>query len=267
MKKWNYYHLFFFLILSILISISVPTYAKFTYESLWKTLLVEHTKPGTHSRISTTLVDYTAFYHSQSFKTILRYLKQFDTDDLTTLSEKKAFWINTYNIAAIHLILSYYPIKSLQEIGSPELPFEMIPIININNNIYSLNDIFSIIRTEFDDPRLLFCLSNGAISAPNLATTPYQSHLIEKQVSAQFKAFISNKSKGVKIRKGTKSAHLSPLFLWYQSYLPSQDPSPILSFLKPFYPFLSNKYTVYYFKYNWTLNNKKIKRKRYETKY
>ena len=82
------------------------------------------------------------------------------------LSDKQlAYWINAYNAFTIQLILNYYPITSIKDIGYKiQIPCVNTPwdikFIKIEGATYDLNNIeHSILRAKYNEPRIHFAIS------------------------------------------------------------------------------------------------------------
>jgi len=203
-----------------------------------------------------TLVDYEALKDSQlfcnkyiPFVTKLAFTdisKIIGDDDLT-----KAFWINIFNVFAIHIQIAHYSLKKTFAMTVAEkLESLNTYLYNLGGHNYSLNDIHhSILRKndpaglstaydmfksmfssakpqrfhEFDprhkfvlrtfDPRVNFALNFGSISCPPLKYYDYEN--IENQLDHAAKRFCTKEVHIVET-KGRRHIQLSQLFKDYQ---------------------------------------------------
>ena len=165
-------------------------------------------------------VNYKEFkIDSNDLDKYIDHLKKNSPNDSWNNNEKLAYWINAYNALTIQLIIKYYPVKSIKDIGS----FIQIPYINTPWDIecfdisgeknLSLNNIeHGIIRKDFEEPRIHFALVCAAKSCPKLLNEAYRPELLDQQLTKQTKEFLANTSKN-KITKD--KLELSKLFSWY----------------------------------------------------
>lgn len=177
----------------------------------WTKLLKKHvTKSG--------LVDYKGFVEDEEeLDEYLAVLSKNHPDDSWKKNDRLAFWINTYNAFTVKLIVKNYPVKSIKDLGGSLYKINTawdIKFIKIGNKTYDLNNIeHSIIRDEFEEPRIHFAVNCAAISCPKLRNEAYVGNKIDEQLDEQTKYFI-NESKKNKI--GKKVAKISKIFSWYR---------------------------------------------------
>ena len=112
--------------------------------------------------------------------------------------EQMAYWINAYNGFTMQLILKYYPIKSIKDIGSSiQIPFINTPwdikFIRIGNETYDLNNIeHGILRKEFDDARIHMALVCASKSFPRLLNEAFEPAKLNKQLEDQARVFLAD---------------------------------------------------------------------------
>lgn len=176
---------------------------------------------------------------------ILRFEK-FQPTDRWTRSEKLCFWINSYNLYTIKVIVDNYPVKSIKEI--PKV-WDNDFILSINKNI-SLSDIENKILRKMDEPRIHFAINCASISCPNLNNEAFTADKLEKQLTVATKNFINDKSKNIINQLEIK---LSNIFDWFAADF--KEKTTIIDFL--------NKYSktkidvnakMKFMDYNWNLN-------------
>ncbi|WP_317196162.1 DUF547 domain-containing protein [Hymenobacter siberiensis] len=75
------------------------------------------------------LVNYKVFKADEKeFNQYLALLSKNPPAASWSKNEQMAYWINAYNAYTIRLILNYYPVKSIKEIGSSiQIPFVTTP--------------------------------------------------------------------------------------------------------------------------------------------
>lgn len=131
-------------------------------------------------------------------------------------SEQMAFWINLYNALTIDLILAHYPIASLRNLedrttGHRQGAWDQKLII-VEGRELSLNDIEKrILKPIWQDQRIQYALSCGAIGCPNLQPIPYFSDDMERQLSDAAMAYINDK-RCITIEGG--ELRVSSLYRW-----------------------------------------------------
>src|SRR5688572_6814246 len=103
--------------------------------------------------------------------------------------EHIAYWINAYNAFTIELIIKYYPVKSIKDIGSSiQIPFVNTPwdikFIQIGKDKLDLNNIeHGILRKRFFDPRLHMVLVCASKSCPILLNEAYEAKTLDSQLT------------------------------------------------------------------------------------
>ena len=229
----------------------------------------EGTKPISHKLFNDLLkkyvddqgmVDYKGFASENGrLKVYLDALeKNGPNDQHWSQLEQLAYWINAYNAFTIQLILDYYPVESIKDIGANvKIPFVNtawdIKFIKIGGEELSLNNIeHNIIRKNFDEPRIHFALVCAAQSCPKLRNEAYAAASLDEQLTDQAKFFLSNSEKNELSENEIK---LSKIFSWYAGDF-TNDGS-LIEYINQFTPVTVNeKAKKSYKKYNWALNEK-----------
>lgn len=165
-------------------------------------------------------VDYKAFIKdSVELSTYLQLISAAPPDEKTwSKYEQMAYWINAYNAYTIKLIIKYYPIKSIKDIGSSiQIPFVNTPwdikFITIGKEKMDLNNIeHGILRKKFDDPRVHMALVCASKSCPILLNEAYDPKKLDDQFTKQTKAFLADPFRN---KISANKAQLSMLFKWY----------------------------------------------------
>lgn len=203
------------------------------------------------------LVDYRAFLQDRpALQTYLNMLEEQPPSPNWSKAEQLAYWINAYNAYTIDLVLEYYPVQSIKDIGSSvQLPFVNTPwdieFIQLGGQTYDLNNIeHNIIREEFDEPRIHFALVCAAYSCPKLRREAYTAGKLDAQLSEQAGEFLSNPEKN---RIKSDELKLSKLFDWYQGDFTKDQ--TLTEFLKQYTDVaISPDAGITYMEYDWRLN-------------
>lgn len=188
-----------------------------------------NTQPVTHEVFDTLLkkhvgasglVSYQGFQSDRAqLQAYLTYLTSNPPNDENwNSSEKLAYWINLYNAFTVELVLQYYPLKSIKDIGSSvQVPFVNTPwdikFIEIGKEKYDLNNIeHNIIRKLFDEPRIHFAVNCASMSCPKLRPEAYTGVKLEAQLEEQAISFLNDPERNV---IGANEARISKIFRWY----------------------------------------------------
>ena len=156
----------------------------------------------------------------QQLQTLLKQISTIDPRGWSP-AEQKTFWINTYNLTVVSLVLDHYPLDSIRDI---RLSFKSLlnggpwedKYLTIAGQELSLNDIeHRILRPIWPDRRLHFALNCASVGCPNLATDIYKPETLEQQLDAAEKDFLNN-NRAVLWQPGSKTLLLSSIFDWYQ---------------------------------------------------
>jgi hypothetical protein len=224
------------------------------------------TNPVTHEKFTALLkkhvdvngmVDYKGFIaDSTALNAYLKLLESGHPNEKNwSEDERLAYWINAYNAFTIRLIIRNYPVKSIKDLGGSIYRVNTtwdVKFINIEGQNYDLNNIeHSIIRKEFDEPRIHFAVVCAAVSCPKLRNEAYEAKTLDAQLEDQAIHFFNSK-----LRNDISPANpkVSKLMTWYGGDFKDQAKD---------IPTYINKYSkakinegvdLEYLDYNWTLN-------------
>jgi GH15 family glucan-1,4-alpha-glucosidase len=227
------------------------------------------------------VVNYEAMKKSEEFSRYLQLaqsLNSFKPEALENDEEKKAFWINIYNILIIHGVIEFNVHNSVLEIinffgrigyniggyfFSPDdiehgilrknRPLPFLPF-----KPYSDSDPRKNFMVESFDPRIHFALVCAASSCPPVEF--YDAALIDRQLDMAARSFINRG--GIEIEPASGTLWMSAIFSWYSGDFGSSNREIVLSLL----PYLreekkawieKNLSTLFirYLPYNWNLNS------------
>ena len=156
---------------------------------------------------------------------LVEKLKDFKLSTYESWDEKLkvAFWINTYNVLTLRVVIDNYPIRAsfLGSLRFPHNSVRQIPGVwdelqfRVMGRDLTLDDIeHSIIRSEFREPRIHMALVCAAMSCPPLRSEPYSGENLDTQLDDQTRIFLRNKQRFY-IDRGQKRVYLSKIFDWY----------------------------------------------------
>jgi len=203
-------------------------------------------------------VDYQGFLGEKvAFESYLEELKANPPDiNAWTKNDQIAFWINAYNAFTIQLILNYYPVESIKDIGTKlQIPFVNTPwdikFIKIGGEEYDLNNIeHNILRKNFDEPRIHFAIVCASFSCPKLRAEAYKGEKLETQLTQQAKSFLADPNKN-KITQ--TSVEISKIFSWFKGDFTKNE--TLIAFLNRYAQVkIALDADISYMKYDWRLN-------------
>lgn len=125
-----------------------------------------------------------------------------------TLSEKKAYWINVYNVNMIKVLAENYPIKSITYVPTAFTD----DYVNHDGKKVSLDYIQKEIIKEYNDPRVHFVLYATSVSSPVLRNYAFSAATIDNDLEVATREFMTDPTKNTINAGGTK---LSKIFEWY----------------------------------------------------
>ena len=166
-------------------------------------------------------------------------------------AEQIAFLMNVYNAETLQYIIDEYPVKSIKKLG---------PLIGTawdEKNVIlfgektTLNKVeHSILRKDYDEPRLHFALVCAAVSCPPLRREAFTGAKLDSQLDDQAKVFLNEEEKN---RVEGDILYLSSIFKWYGDDFENKHGS-VKKYVNSFYKADTEKLKVKYTDYNWDLN-------------
>ncbi|MBT32053.1 MAG: DUF547 domain-containing protein [Thalassobius sp.] len=167
-----------------------------------------------------------------------------------TEEEKKAFYINTYNILVIQQITKHYPIKSaLDQSGffdkfNHKVAGEMMSLDRLEKKNLIL---------KYKDPRIHFALGCAAISCPKLANFAYSPETIEHQLNNNTRKSL-NDSNIISVDHTHRKLAISKIFDWYHSDF-GNTKKGVLNFINQYRDKkIPESFLLEFQEYNWELN-------------
>ncbi|GAA0879069.1 DUF547 domain-containing protein [Algoriphagus jejuensis] len=218
---------------------------------IWDQLLKSHVKPdGT--------VDYKGFIRDKA--KLDQYLKLISENapDRKTWSKNQqmAYWINAYNAFTVKLIVDNYPVESIRDLG-PKLKIPLIKDVwhykffKIGGVESSLDEIeHSILRKEFEEPRIHFAINCASVSCPPLLNEAFTAEKLEAQLTKVATTFINDPSRN-KIK--ADQAQISSIFSWFKGDFTKKG--TLIDFLNLYSKVKINpNANISHLDYDWNLN-------------
>lgn len=193
-------------------------------------------------------VNYDKIYaHKSELEALIKQFEKKPTTDKWTKNEELAFWINTYNVYTLKLIIDNYPTKSIKDIDNA---WDR-KIVGSGKNKISLGDVEHKILRKLDEPRIHFAINCASFSCPNLLNKAYLPETLDKQLAQVTKAFINDQSKNWITKNEIK---ISQIFNWFAGDFKTKK-SSVIDFINTYSNVkIDKKAKLKYLDYNWSLN-------------
>jgi hypothetical protein len=240
------------------LSSAAPAAATLDLE-LYARILSESTREtpetaGTH-------VDYLALGSSPLWPRLIESLATSRPAALRSREEKLAFWLNAYNILAMHLVIQHYPVESIRDIGSFLWPVWRRTAGTIDGRSYTLDQIEDDILRPLRDPRIHGALNCASTSCPSLRREPYEPERIDAQLDDSVRRFLAEPRKGLAIDADASIVRVSKIFDWFGEDF--EAGGGVLSFVTTYAPEGARAWLrehgrearVLYLPYDWQLND------------
>lgn len=218
---------------------------------IWDQLVKTHVKPNG-------MVDYKGFIREKAkLESYLKLLSENAPDRKTwSKNQQLAYWINAYNAFTVKLIVDNYPTKSIRDLG-PKLKIPLIKDVwhykffKIGGVETSLDEIeHSIIRKEFDEPRIHFAINCASVSCPPLLNEAFTAEKLESQLQKVAIGFINDPTRN-KITQD--AAQISSIFSWFQGDFTKKG--SLIDFLNLYSKVkIKPNAKISHLDYNWNLN-------------
>ena len=217
----------------------------------WNEILDDYIGKSSKEGIIYNFVDYQDLSIDQRFSELLSDLAEFDPAGLKNRNEELAFWVNTYNIAAVKMILDNDIPSSIKDAGSLFKPVWKKDVITIAGDTYTLAQIEHDILRSFQEPLIHFAIVCASLSCPDLRNEAYLPETVIEQMEDNTRKFLQNESKGLKFAENKKVVYLSKIFAWFK-----EDFSEgMIEFIEQYSDKKLSDLRIKYLDYNWQLNS------------
>ena len=163
-----------------------------------------------------TAVDYAAIKEDPEWRLLIDRLAAQPSVVPSGPSAQLAFWINVYNLFAIDLVVTHYPVKSIKDIGSFFRPVWKRAAGTVGGRAYSLDEIEHEILRPMGDPRIHGAIVCASISCPNLRREPYRADIVSEQLDQNVTSWLARPEKGLSIDQAARIVRLSRIFDWFE---------------------------------------------------
>lgn len=166
--------------------------------------------------------------------------------------EKKAFYINAYNVAVIHQVVQAFPLKSpLDKAGFFDQVKHRVAGQDITLNQLEKEKLLS----AYGDARIHFAVVCAAVSCPPIADFAYTADKVDAQLDERAKLSLNN-STFIRVNNGQKKAELSKIFDWYKADFTKGGQS-VLAYVNGFRrDKIPADFATSFYEYDWRLNGR-----------
>lgn len=181
-------------------------------------------------------------------------------------NEAYAFWANLYNAATLKVILDNHPVRSIRDIRSTGVPFDVrqfngpwrTRLVTIEGRRMSLDDIeHETMRPTFRDPRVHYAVNCASIGCPNLRPRAWRAATLEADLDDAARAFV-NHPRGASFRPDG-GLRVSSIFRWFREDFGNSDEG-VIAHLRRYAnadlaPRLASVTRIAEDAYDWSLND------------
>lgn len=171
--------------------------------------------------------------------------------------EKKAFYINAYNLVVIYQVTKYYPLKSaLDASGFFDQIKHRVAGEELTLNGLEIGKLLKRSAAQpYGDARVHFVLACAAKGCPKLAGFTFQPDKLDAQLEDRAKLALNN-SYFIRVNKGQKKVEVSKIFTWYEKDFTGGGKS-VLAYINQYrQEKIPIDYQVSNYEYDWSLNSK-----------
>lgn len=165
-------------------------------------------------------------------------------------AEKKAFYINAYNLIVIHHIVEYYPLKSaLDKNGF----FDQLKH-RVAGESLTLDQIEKgKVIIKYRDPRVHFAFSCAAKGCPKLAGFAYRADKLDEQLDRRTRQVVQD-LKFTWFDLDNRVVYISKIFDWYERDF-TQDGKTVVEWINQYRnKEIPRHFSVVHYDYDWSLN-------------
>lgn len=199
-------------------------------------------------------VNYAAVVRSKAtLGALVSRVQQFDAA-AASAAERKAFYLNAYNLLVLNAVADNYPLSSVMKVPG----FFDKKTHRVAGETMTLNDLENNkLRKPYADARIHFALVCGARGCPVLRRDAYAPTTLDAQLTQQTQRALQD-PKFIRVDAASKKVQLSEIFKWYDADFRATGKSN-LAFINQYrgkQPIPAN-YTTDFYTYDWTLNDHK----------
>ncbi|WP_426059382.1 DUF547 domain-containing protein [Hymenobacter sp. B1770] len=168
--------------------------------------------------------------------------------------DRKAFYLNAYNLLVIGEVVARYPLESVEKVPG----FFDKNLVSVAGEKLTLNDLETKkLRQPYNDPRVHFALVCGAKGCPKLNRAAYLANSLDTQLTIQTQKVLQSPS-FIRVDDKARKVLLSQIFKWYDADFKASGKTGV-AYVNQFREgkTIPATYAVDYYPYDWSLNNRK----------
>ena len=196
------------------------------------------------------LVDYEKLNGTR--KDLNKIVTKIEYADLEGFTEKerKAFYINSYNILVIKQVVENYPIKSPMDVDG----FFKSKKNLLANEMLTLDEVESEKLNTKEDPRIHFALGCAARSCPLFPDEAYIPEKLENQL--EFRSwYVLSSSNYIYVKPEEKTVLFNKIFDWYSDEF-LQNSESLIQYANQYRERkIPVSYSIDFQEYDWSLND------------
>ncbi|MEO1049042.1 MAG: DUF547 domain-containing protein [Bacteroidota bacterium] len=165
-------------------------------------------------------------------------------------AEKKAFYINAYNVLVVYQVVKNYPIQG---------PLKVEGFFNntshkVAGKTLTLDGVEKgTLFKAYPDARIHFAVVCAAVGCPQLANFAFTPAKVEQQLTTRTKASV-DRDYFIRVNDSKKEVQISKIFEWYGKDF-GGDSKAILAYINKYRTKkIPSSYKVSYYEYDWNLN-------------
>ncbi|GAB4324810.1 MAG: DUF547 domain-containing protein [Candidatus Sumerlaeia bacterium] len=250
----------FFTLFGVLTVVAAPAQApppSSAVAELWDPIAKDHIRPGRIGNVRLNVVDYSAIKADPRWPALLDALAR--ATEPVERKERLAFWINAYNIMAIKVVLSKYPVASIKDVGGWLTTVWDIKAGTVAGKERTLTEIEHKILRKMGEPRIHAAIVCASVSCPPIRAEAYTAEKLDDQLNDQMKLWLGNEHVGAVIENDGETLRLSPIFKWFAEDFEAEAGS-VRAFVVRYLPEtararLKPDARIVYLNYDWSIND------------
>lgn len=221
--------------------------------SLYEEILLTYASPGEKNALPAKMVDYRSLADDERWDTLIDMLAEFPVNVLETADEKKAFYLNVYNILAMDMVTNNWPIRSLRNLGSVFRPVWTHEAGVVGGEPVTLRYLEHGVLRATGDPRIHMAINCASMSCPDLRNEPYKAEILDQQLNDQVTHFLAQENKGLTLDPDNKVVLASSIFDWFEEDFESEG--GIAAFIRKYRDDIPESWDISAdIPYNWDVN-------------
>lgn len=183
---------------------------------LYEEILLAHTSRGEKNGLKARMVDYNALAEDRRWQRLIEQLAEFPLETLGSAQERKAFYLNVYNILAVDMVATNWPLRSLRDVGSIIRPVWKHEAGVVGGEAVTLSYLEHDVLRATGDPRIHMAINCASMSCPDLREKPYSAQILDQQLDDQVTHFLSLENKGILFDAEAEVVWASSIFDWFK---------------------------------------------------